>query len=87
MIFSVSERTDRADARPIRRGGPSIEPSRPVVRAYIDLDDLAAWNAAQERAKAAYYGKSYRPSTNYAARTRASEKQQRYRARKKGADK
>ena len=61
---------------------------RAAPRQGIPLDALRplldAWNAAQEKAKAAYYGSNYRPRADwYAAQTAKSETQQRYRARKK----
>ena len=67
-------------------GGHGIrDVDHPPPRQAIPLAELedafAEWTAGVDRAKAAYYG-----STKfYAARTAASQKQQRYRARKKAS--
>lgn len=72
--------------RPARYRGHGItDLDRAKPRQVIPLADLKplfdAWNEAQDRAKAAYYG----TTKYYAARTAKSEASQRYRARKKAS--
>ena len=56
------------------------QPRQAIPLAELE-DAFAAFNAGVDRAKAAYYG----TTKFYAARTAASQKQQRYRARKKAS--
>jgi hypothetical protein len=51
-----------------------------TTSAPLDLDAIAEWKAGVDRAKRAYYGSA---PDYYTARTAASQKQLRYRARKK----